>query len=535
MSLKRIDKANKLINKRKMRKILILINFIILFGCKKSGDGTVEVIPLAPTELKATIISKDQVDLTWKDNSTNEIGYKIERKTDSGVFTEIGSTVTDITTFSDKTVSLNTNYTYRVYSFNKVGKSIQYSNEVSIKTFNVPTIITTSLSNITSNGFKSGGNISNDGGSTIISRGVVWDTSSNPTIALTTKTGDGAGIGAFQSIVSGLSLGTKYYVRSFATNNAGTAYGNEITFTTINTPTLTTNAIADITSSGAKTGGNISSDGGAAITSRGIVWSTSNNPNVTLITKTSNGSGQGTFQSEITRLNSSSKYFVRAYATNSAGTAYGNEISFTTAEGFVFGTVLGANGRIWMDRNLGATRIATSSTDAESYGDLYQWGRGTDGHQLRTSKTTNNLSDKDSPGHGLFITPQSNPNLFHWRNPQNDNLWQGVNGVNNPCPTGYRLPTATEWDIETKSWSSNNSDGAFSSILKLPLAGIRQNLGPLDRVGIQGFYWSSTASTRLNGLTTIPVAGSIYFSNLGSHINTQLLALGFSCRCIKNL
>lgn len=100
-------------------------------------------------------------------------------------------------------------------------------------------------------------------------------------------------------------------------------------------------------------------------------------------------------------------------------------------------SVTGAGGGIWMDRNLGATQVATSSTDAASYGDLYQWGRGTDGHELRTSNTTTTISTTDLPGHGDFITEVSNPN--DWRSPQNDNLWQGVNGINNPCPRRYRL------------------------------------------------------------------------------------------------
>ena len=85
-----------------MKNLYIFLFLLTLLGCKKSGDGTVELIPLAPTELKGTIISKDQVDLTWKDNSTNETGYKIERKTDSGNFSEIGTTSQDISSFSDK-------------------------------------------------------------------------------------------------------------------------------------------------------------------------------------------------------------------------------------------------------------------------------------------------------------------------------------------------------------------------------------------------------------------------------------------------
>ena len=129
-----------------MKKVaLLFILLISIIGCNKSEDGTVEVIPLAPTDLKATVISKDQLDLTWKDNSTNEKGYKIERKIGSGNFTEIGSTTQDITTFSDKSVVLNTSFTYRVYSYNQVGKSLQYSNEITIQTVNIPTLTTVTI------------------------------------------------------------------------------------------------------------------------------------------------------------------------------------------------------------------------------------------------------------------------------------------------------------------------------------------------------------------------------------------------------
>jgi hypothetical protein len=99
-------------------------------------------------------------------------------------------------------------------------------------------------------------------------------------------------------------------------------------------------------------------------------------------------------------------------------------------------------GKTWMDRNLGASQVATSSTDAASYGDLYQWGRRADGHQCRTSPTTATLSSVDQPAHGNFILAPNAPN--DWRSPQNNNLWQGVTGVNNPCPSGYRVPTQTE-------------------------------------------------------------------------------------------
>ncbi|MDG1516992.1 MAG: hypothetical protein P8Q42_03105, partial [Flavobacteriales bacterium] len=101
-----------------------------------------------------------------------------------------------------------------------------------------------------------------------------------------------------------------------------------------------------------------------------------------------------------------------------------------------------STGLTWMDRNLGAQRVALSSTDDKAYGDLYQWGRSADGHQCRTSSTTATNASDETPGDALFIYETSSP--YDWLTTQNDNLWQGVDGTNNPCPGGYRLPTETE-------------------------------------------------------------------------------------------
>jgi uncharacterized protein (TIGR02145 family) len=409
-----------------MRKVKFVSLVFLLVGCTISEEG---VIPLAPSELKATLSSTSQVDLSWKDNSTNETEYKIERKTETGNFIEIGSTSTDVTAFSDNSLSINTNYTYRVYCLNQVGKSISYSNEVTIKTLNVPILTTTPITEIIASGAKSGGTVSSDGGSVITSKGVVWGTSTNPTISLSTKTSDGTGVGVFQSAITGLDASIKYFVRAYATNSVGTGYGDELSFTTI--------------------------------------------------------------------------------ATSAPA----------------FNSVIGANGRIWMDRNLGASRVATSSTDAESFGDLYQWGRATDGHQLRNSATTITLSSSDQPGNGSFITIISISSERDWRSPQNNNLWQGVNGINNPCPSGYRLPTIEEWNTETLSWGSNNSAGAFSSPLKLPNTGGRNENGVLFAGGGSGFYWSSTVS----GIG----AKILAFSGILSLSETPR-AIGRAVRCIKD-
>ncbi len=184
-----------------------------------------------------------------------------------------------------------------------------------------------------------------------------------------------------------------------------------------------------------------------------------------------------------------------------------------------------ATGRIWMDRNMGATQLATSSTDTNSYGDLYQWGRRSDGHQCRNSATTSNLSSLDQPTHGDFISPPNSP--ADWRSPQNANLWQGVNGVNNPCPGGYRLPTIAEWEAELFSWSTNNAAGAFTSPLKLPLAGVRGTSGLFFNVGTLGCYWSATTGSTTATLLYIGISGANAYT-------ASPRASGYCVRCIKD-
>jgi uncharacterized protein (TIGR02145 family) len=184
-----------------------------------------------------------------------------------------------------------------------------------------------------------------------------------------------------------------------------------------------------------------------------------------------------------------------------------------------------ATGRTWMDRNLGASRAATSSTDTQAYGDLYQWGRRADGHQKRNSTTTTTLSTTDTPSHGSFIRASSSP--FDWRSPQNNNLWQGVNGINNPCPVGYRIPTIAEWTAERQSWSSNTSSGAFNSPLKLPMAGGRfYSNGSLYNVGSSVSHWSSSVSGSY--------AQRLGFNSTNANVYSNSRAFGRSVRCLKD-
>lgn len=199
----------------------------------------------------------------------------------------------------------------------------------------------------------------------------------------------------------------------------------------------------------------------------------------------------------------------------------GNEFEWPVGSGIMYKVVV-SNNLAWLDRNLGASQVATSLDDELSYGDLYQWGRLTDGHQLRNSGTRSTLSSGDVPGHGDFIIGSTD-----WRSPQNGNLWQGVDGVNNPAPPGWRIPTEAEWDAERQSWSSNDSDGAFASPLKLPSAGFRGNNGSVGNAGSNGYYWSSTVDGSY--------ASYLYFDSSNANMYSYRRAYGYPVRCVRSL
>jgi uncharacterized protein (TIGR02145 family) len=302
---------------------------------------------------------------------------------------------------------------------------------------------------------------------------------------------------------------------------------------------LTTTAVSSITQTTAISGGTISYQGASPITARGVCWGPTTNPTLTN-SFTTNGTGTGTFTSNLTGLVGGTTYYVRAYATNSSGTSYGNELSFVAvnpqpaypansvfcASGatLVVDVTNPTTGKTWMDRNLGATQAATSSTDAAAYGDLYQWGRGNDGHQCRNSATTTTLSTTDQPGNANFILSPNAP--YDWRSPQNANLWQGVNGVNNPCPSGYRVATQTELQNELSSWSENTPNGAFNATTRFTIGGSRNvSDGGFYQVNSTGYYWSSTISNQDSWLLSINGNSSLTYTGRG---------VGMSVRCIKD-
>lgn len=193
----------------------------------------------------------------------------------------------------------------------------------------LPEVSTSDATNVTHTTAKTGGNVTFDGGSVVTSRGVVYSRNPSPTLSDNIAPG-GSGTGSFNVNLSNLTPGSDYYVRAYATNVEGTEYGEEISFTTsANLPTITTHEVFNITSVFATSGGYISSDGGASVVERGVVYSKSPNPNFSDYYINA-GSGTGNFFIDITDLTPSTVYYIRAYAINSQGTVYGQQETFNT-------------------------------------------------------------------------------------------------------------------------------------------------------------------------------------------------------------
>ncbi len=222
---------------------------------------------------------------------------------------------------------------YYARTFVVTPMGIYYSSQQSFTTLQmiyVPTVTTNSVSDILSNTATCGGDVTSDGNGTVTARGVCWNTSDNPTIA-NNHTVDGSGTGSFTSTITGLSPVTTYYVRAYATNEVGTAYGPSMTFTTsVALPTVTTATLFDIGPTSAFGGGNVTNAGGGTVTARGVCWSTSGNIPTIADSHTVDGSGTGSFYSIITALTPGTTYYIRAYATNEAGTNYGIIRTFST-------------------------------------------------------------------------------------------------------------------------------------------------------------------------------------------------------------
>ena len=423
-------------------------------------------------------------------------------------------------------------YYYRTFAQTNLG--VAYGEELSFNTlgYNTPSLTTKLVTSIGTNSAVSGGEITSEGGLAITEKGVCWSTTTTPTIA-NNKSMEGAGTDSYTSKLDGLEDGVTYYLRAYATNSKGTSYGNEVSFTTfaIYKPTLTTNSISNISATGAISGGVISSDGGASITAKGVCWSTTSNPTITS-NKTNEGSGVESFTSQMTGLQEGVIYYVRAYATNTKGTSYGNEVSFSTnemltdIEGNKYKTVtIGA--QTWMAENLKTSKYS-DGTAIPNITDNTQWSNNTTGAWC--------YYDTNAANNAKY------GKLYNWYA-----VSKTTNGNKNVCPTGWHVPSNADWkvltdylggksiaggkmkEIGTTNWSYPNTDATNTSLFTGLPGGYRYYNRDYQNIGLKGYWWSSTEWDSFN-------ACYLYLKNEDGEARKyfDFKEVGYSVRCLSD-
>jgi hypothetical protein len=223
-----------------------------------------------------------------------------------------------------------TQYYVRAYAQNKIGLVYGETKSFTTQSALPPTVSINEVTNVEYHTATIAAEVTSDGGASVTERGICYSTTENPTIE-SNKVVSGKGTGDYTANLTGLQDSTTYYVRAYAVNKKGTAYGEQVSFMTkgYKLPTITTANPTNVEYTSAIVGGNVSSDGGAEVTERGICYSTTENPTVET-TKIISGKGTGSYTANLTGLQDSTTYYVRAYAINKKGIAYGEQVSFTT-------------------------------------------------------------------------------------------------------------------------------------------------------------------------------------------------------------
>lgn len=427
-----------------------------------------------------------------------------------------------------------------------------------------PTVATNEPTEITATSALCGGEVTNDGGAEVTARGVCWSTEQNPTLENSFTT-DGNGVGAYQSGLYDLAQNTTYYVRAYAANSEGTAYGEEKSFTTllinddnegdedndgdnnddedngdedndgdndgedngdedndgdnngdddggdedndgdeiiIELPSVATNDIVEITETSAVCGGEVTNDGGAEVIARGVCWSLNQNPTIN-DSHTADGSGMGLFASNLLDLSQNTTYYVRAYATNSEGTAYGEEKSFTTLEVIEGNTINGyeyvdlglPSGLKWATCNVGAA-------EPQDVGSYFAWGE----LKQKQSYTPDNSATYGVPMGDISGDAQYDVAAASWG-------------------STWRMPTEAEArelkDNCTWEWITVDVNmqgcivtGPNGNQIYLPAAGFKTN-ETVDFYDAEGAYWISTPDNSDPGFSYFLYFYNTNFCNLG--------------------
>ena len=383
---------------------------------------------------------------------------------------------------------------YYVCAYAIVDATTIYGNEWPFTTVDQPTVTTYDVTNITTTTALGGGMVECADDCNVTERGVCWSTNHNPTTS-NAYASSGTGIGSYTCSITGLDEGIIYYVRAYAIVDNETLYGDEVSFTTLTTPTVTTAQVTNITETTATGGGNVTADGGSPVLERGICWSASHDPSIT-DNHAANGTGLGAYSLNMTGLTPNTTYYVRAYATNSVGTGYGNEVSFTTSEEPTGDWVdLGLpSGLLWATRNVGASSpedygdyFAWAETQPKSYYDwsTYQYSCADNYHSLTKYCSRSDYGCNGFTDNLIILQPGDDAVTANWG-------------------SGARMPTIQEWeelrDYCSSVWTTQNGvngrrfTGPNGNTLFLPAAGYRWG-GELYDAGSNGTFWSSSLNT----------------------------------------
>lgn len=346
------------------------------FATNKDGTGYGNIVSFHTAALSLPVVYSDTIssitntaaiaggtitDYGGSDVTARGVCYSptINPTTANGV-SPSGSGIGHFTTVLNG-LSSSTVYYVRAFATNSTGTAYGEQKTFTTTLVSVPSITTDSVTAISYTTAVSGINTSNTGGSTITTQGICWSTSPNPT-TINTHATTTAGVGHFAINITGLMSNTLYYVRAYSTNSAGTAYGYQYSFTTraLSVPTIATNPVIAVSATSATSGGNISDGGGSTVSARGVCWGVTTTPTKDS-SHTSDGTSTGTFNSNAGGLLSHTLYYLRAYATNSTGTAYGNVISFTTD------TILSSSPSVPVVGTTSATMSTSSTASSGGY------------------------------------------------------------------------------------------------------------------------------------------------------------------------
>ncbi len=483
-----------------------------------------------------------------------------EPTTDLPTKSEHGSSKTAVSyTTEIDSLSPGKKYFIRAYAIDRQFE-VAYGDHTEIITLSLlePVVETLPASSLDASSATVGGKITDDGGSQILALGVCWNLTGDPKINDARYDVD-PGMGEFTCTLDSLLCETTYFVRAFATNSVGTSYGIQISFSTTECPLLppsvTTSPVSALTTTTARSGGDVTDDGSSPVTSRGICWSTSNNPTIS-DAHTDNGSGSGAFTSNLTDLTPNTIYYLRAYATSLDGTGYGEEISFATLD--VGQVITDYDGNVYYSVEIGDQSWMTQNLRVTHYAD----GTPIPHIELNSEWDSLGISDKAWCWYQNLATyKETHGALYTWaaatNNQDSEDNPSGIQGV---CPDGWHLPSDAEWkqlemhlgmsqleadkyalwrgtdeggrlkEPGTDIWGTPNTGGTNTSGFSAVPGGHRRADGSFNNLGYSVEYWTATKMP----FSEFVLFRSLFYDKATVYRDSQMEDSGISVRCVKD-